>query len=666
MKILLHTSRWAVVALVAASACDENKPVPPPAFVGVNNTPPEDPTSVVRLSNLSGGVQIERNGKQFQALEGTLKSGDIVETQPNGRTVLNLADGREVEISGGTRLSVTEKDGKLQFEVLRGSVISRVPQEAVDSGSAVALAVLTPEGITRISGLSEVAITVNGADGKTEVDVRLGSVEFLDKSGTSSDLNEGDKLLVDAGKVEILTRGGTNEGEAQDAIQLVARKDFPSARASVRKAGSRAWSPMKGQEVELSVGDAIRMDRGGSTLALGSTGSKVAAASGSEVTYLGGGTLNGIQKTEFDIKKGSVALALTGLQTERVSVPGLTVSNTQGGNFSMRKTRTGYDVEAVAGDLELTRPDGTVEKLAAGQRAQVSGAAAAQMAPIPRAVFSLPSRRGQRVFHTGIDDVALSWDGEENKDYVVEVSEDESFATKVVAGVVHKPELNVPTPSKGNLHWRVKAKDGGTEVATGSAIFAPDKRTRDLALSRNEVPEDAEKTTIYFQDKPPALTFQFKPEDGASKYQLRVYRADSLTKPVVDRVSNEAKSVLEAGALDEGAYVWSATPLSSAGKPLRSSRMTPLELTYDNAVPTLVVLSPDDGARVAGRSIEAAGIAPMGSRIFVNGQAAPLDDKHRFRVNVAPLSGQPSLVVFKMAQPGGPDVFRVRKLKRGK
>jgi hypothetical protein len=60
--------------------------------------------------------------------------------------------------------------------------------------------------------------------------------------------------------------------------------------------------------------------------------------------------------------------------------------------------------------------------------------------------------------------------------------------------------------------------------------------------------------------------------------------------------------------------------------------------------------------------VRVAGVAPVGSQLFVNGQPLSLDSKHRFNTWVAP-SGQPPLLVFKLSKAGAPDVYTVRTLK---
>ena len=214
---------------------------------------------------------------------------------------------------------------------------------------------------------------------------------------------------------------------------------------------------------------------------------------------------------------------------------------------------------------------------------------------------------------------------------------------------------------RGTLHWRVTGADGA-RVAQGAARLAPEPPRRTLARLRNEVSEGTERTTIFYQDTPPGVTFTWSAVLDAAQYRLTVYRADALGVPVVDRTTAQPRLELEAGSLGEGRYLWSATPLSAALVPLRGGRMNKLELAYDNSVPTLVLNAPRNGERAGTGRVRVAGVAPVGSSLWVNGQPLTLDAKGRFDARVAP-TGQPPLVQLMMVRPGAPAVLTVRRLR---
>jgi hypothetical protein len=197
-------------------------------------------------------------------------------------------------------------------------------------------------------------------------------------------------------------------------------------------------------------------------------------------------------------------------------------------------------------------------------------------------------------------------------------------------------------------------------VGSGSASFAPEPAQKDLARLRNEIADGAEKTTIYYQDRPPAVTVTFKPEAGAVRYRVAIFRVGDLGTPAVERTASESTVPLEAGALSEGSYLWSVTPLDARGQPLRGGRMNKLEMVYDNSVPSLMI---KDLAkpRSPGAPAHTAGVAPVGCRMTINGRSAELDDKNRFDMDVRPDDG---LIVYRLMRPGQPDAWYVRQTGR--
>jgi hypothetical protein len=75
-----------------------------------------------------------------------------------------------------------------------------------------------------------------------------------------------------------------------------------------------------------------------------------------------------------------------------------------------------------------------------------------------------------------------------------------------------------------------------------------------------------------------------------------------------------------------------------------------------------MVSAPRNGERAGPGRVRVAGVAPVGSALWVNGQPLVLDDKGRFDARVAP-TGQPPLVQLMMTRPGAPTVLTVRRLR---
>jgi hypothetical protein len=254
----------------------------------------------------------------------------------------------------------------------------------------------------------------------------------------------------------------------------------------------------------------------------------------------------------------------------------------------------------------------------------------------------------------------LSWDEKEGvKDWRVQLSNDPNFNTIVRDGVVHDPFVTVPVPAKGAWFWRVLA--GDEETAKGSAFFSPEPKSADLSRLKNVVPEGSETTTIYFQDKdkPPVVTFTWGKAEGAAKYAVKVYREGQLGSPVAERAVPDAQVSLPENTLLEGKYLWSVTPLDARGAELKGGRMNKLHMVFDNAVASLSIKAPRNGD-AGGRAVATHGVAPVGSRLFVNGKAVPLDGQARFETSVAPLAG--GRLVYRLVQ-GGVETYTVRTVR---
>jgi hypothetical protein len=408
----------------------------------------------------------------------------------------------------------------------------------------------------------------------------------------------------------------------------------------------------------LKAGDSVRVRQGTALLKLEGSESTLSLGSGGELVVEDVTRAGSTDEARLDLRKGELGVLLAPGRASRVVLPGLLLESSGAARLDVRRTGDGFTVDSRAGDVTLVR-GGAREALRAGERATVEGEATARVEALARAPFALPSAEGLQVFQRRLPEVALTW--EEAGEVRVEVASDADFKKPVLAGAARNGFVNVTPPARGSLFWRVRRLDG-SQVGRGSASFGPERSTKgELDRLRNRVPEGPEKTTIFFQDKPPAVTFTCEAVQGAASYKVAVYRSGELRQPVAERSASAPQVPLEAGILGEGSFLWSVTPVAPSGQPLRGGRMNKLELVFDNSVPTLVINAPREGVR-AGPRVRVTGVAPVDTKLFVNGRQLSLDSKHRFNTWVVP-EGRPPLVVFKLSRPGTPDVYTVRTLK---
>jgi hypothetical protein len=647
--------------LLLATGCDEESapPAAAPAAVAQAPAPPDagPGAELARLEGLSGEVRLERGGGTGPASAGPLYGGDAVETGAGGSATVRFTDGRVVEVGPEARFVLGEDAGGIVLQVERGLVLSRVPAAAKPAGAAptVALSILTPFGLTRVGSgePSEVSVQVEKDTGRLEV--RLGTIEFVGKDGQQVRAGEGESVEVSAGRAELVARSPRVVELAPIAVTV----RLGSGRAEVKPKGSVRWRPVRKDGEALAPGDGVRTRVGGTAvLALQGSSSVLSLGSNAELVLEAAGQGGTTDEAKVDLRQGALGLKLAAGRDSRVALAGLLVEAGGLSGVEVRRTATGYRVDALTGQVTLVR-GGTRQALRAGERATLEGEAGApQVEPLAPAQVALGGGAAE-VFHSGLPEVAFTWEGE--GEAVVEVASDAGFTRPLLSGTVFRPFVNVQPPARGTLYWRARRKDG-TEVASGSASFGPERARGDLDRLRNVVPEGPEKTTIFYQDKPPAVTFTYGEEPRAARYRVAVYRVGALGTPVAERTVTETRAALEAGALGEGSYLWSVIPLSASGAQLKGGRMNKLEMVYDNSVPVLVISTPRQGQRAAER-IRTTGVAPVDARLSINGRAVPLDGKHRFSTWVEPV-GSPPMLVFKMIRPGAPEVHTVRTLKQ--
>ena len=613
---------------------------------------------VAHLEAMRGQVVLQRGGKMSNAKLGYLFLKDGLITSAEASSNVRFQQGQMVEIGPDARVVIDQDKTGIILNVDRGLVLTRVTATAgtPSGGPASSLTILTPFGITRL-GAEEGAVEIDvGKDG-ARVNVLVGAVELVTRNGQAARASAGERLRLTAGNVEI---EGRTPGEL--TLEPILITVYASGgKAEVKKTGQRKWKAVGRGGETLAEGDSVRVKSGRSTMSLKGSQTRIALEDNADLVVQKVGRQGLTESSTFDFQKGSLSLSLTPDRKSKVVLSGMELESEQGGQFGVVKTKDGYDVQAVAGDVKVSR-NGKEALVLAGQSARISDKGGTQVIPADKAEISIPTRNGMKIHHPGLPWAALAWSGDSKSDYWVEVAFDSRFEQKLLSGLVHANYINIPIPKRGTLYWKVTQKDRNTEVDKGWAAFAPEPPQRDLARVRNEVQDGADRSAIYFQDKPPAVTFTYSPEEGAAEYRIQVYKADALDRPVVDRKTGETKLPLEAGALAEGNYVWSVTPLDAKGGELRGGKFNKMEIVYDNSVPNLVINTPRNGEG-ARNSLRATGVAPVGARLYVNGKPADLDDKNRFDMEVSPV-GRPPVVIFRVSRPPASDTITVRTLRR--
>ncbi len=608
--------------------------------------------AVGQLLTAEGTVTLTREGATTPARLGPLQLKDVVETGEGARAQLLLRGEQAVELGPNSRFVIGEDESGLVLEMSRGFLISRIGGKGkAGAAEQVQLSVRTPFGLTRL-GSAESDVSFQVDPDAEKVRVQVGSIAVLSRNGAFVQANAGDELsLSEAGPTL------AQKPRADLMLQPIQVTVRAQGQARLQRKDSQRWERLSG-DATLALGDAVRVDSGRSVVSLAGSRSTVELEARSELALQSSGRTGEGEELGLDFRKGAVRVNLAPGTKSRLTLSGFELESQQGGQFGIRRSGSGLDIQALTGVL-LVRQGGKTREVRANQSASLTAGQEATLHEEAPPALVLPSQPGLQVFHPGLPRVTLSWPGEAG-DYRVQVSEEKDFARPFLDGGVRDAFLHVAAPRRGTLYWRVLGR-GGEPLHQGSATFAPERGAADLAGVRNHVPAGREKTTIFYQDKPPAVTFTYPVEPGAARYQVTVFRMNELSRPVVEQVSTQQQLPLSAGALKEGSYVWSVQPLSSSGKVLKGGKMNKLELVYDNSVPTLLIHSPRPGTRASDKVVTR-GVVPVGATLAINGQEMDLDEKNRFDAEVSP-AGSPPVLVYRLRRPAMPDAFTIRQLR---
>lgn len=603
-------------SLMTLAGCPEEAPVQP--------SPVKVKATVAQLSAIAGKVTLTQGGKTAPAVAGPLHEGDVLETGDDGHALL-ASQGREVELLENSRFRVgaTLADldlslGELLFEELDGGEFS------------------TPAGAARAGAGSRVKLQTR--DGGTSFEVDIGTLELFDLAdGGSNTVKAGERFVVGVGVLSLEDLPTPPPQTLKPRVKLTPR-------------GTVMLKPKSGPNAKLEA-EGRELEEPG-TFTVDKNGQLRAQLEGTTIEF-DGASKGSLEPGSGDPRMG-VTLAAGGARIfmkagESVLLGGkkpLTVRAKVTSTLLVTSTKDGPRIEVLGGETEVALTGGLPRKLSASEVATPRGRGfdtGRKGAPI----LTLPSGKNSRVYWGRAGDVALTFPPGKG---VLEVSPDPQFSNLLVTA--DGSDLVVlPAPLKGSLYWR---RQGAEE--TSGARFERDENASAMSAKSDTVAETGLKATVYFQSAVPTLTFTFPLKEGAASWRFRAYSVADLKTPVVDRRVNENRTVVDSGALREGSYVWSAVAQDKAGTEAPGGRMNKMDIVFDNSVTRLVLSSPRDGERAN----TAAGVAPLGSRLSLNGKSVPLDSAGRFSV---PL-GNASVLVFKLVSKEGAESQWVRRLGR--
>jgi ferric-dicitrate binding protein FerR (iron transport regulator) len=635
-----------VLALFACE-CDAPKPAPPPSPVIVA-------TVVSRLAP----VNIERGGKKVDAApQASLFAGDLLSTGPGGGAVIRYVDGTQILVNENTRFRVNGAAGRLTLELEEGTVVS----DARTEGGQVQ--VITRYGAAAILRGSEVEFALSAQGGS--MDVAFGEIRLVGADGGTTAVVAGQELAFDLGArpgaagdagspdasvAEVSAGGGAlawKFGAAKDAARVrpPGEKRFSSASAEPVEIGSGTQFEVRPRGSARLAGEGVELELDAKTRGTVGEAKREGAVDRFALTLTEG---EGLLHFPGDAER---VMTLTGRgRTVRLHAR-------EEATVRIRQGARGTEVNVLVGQVEISGAEGEGQAVKPGQRADV-GAAGVKINRPGKPVVVVPHSRRVRIYATKLGPVGLAVPTADPPPRV-EVSRNAKFEQPFLIGRAHDDVLAIEPPARGDVYWRA-LDAAGTVLARGHARFDRDSARADLDNPKAEVAETGLKASVFFQGAPPAISFSFAPREGAKSYRVRVYRASDLKNPVAEKVVPEPRCAFEAGRLPEGDYLWHAAPVDANGTELAGGRMNKLEIVYDNSHTTLAIARPRPGEASLGSVTPVRGVAPLGSKLYVNGKQAELDPKGRFSLDVR----RADAVVFRLVAENGAESWWVRSLRR--
>ncbi len=603
---------------------------------------------LAKLIQLQGQVTVQQEAASRPGLvDEPLYPGETVVTGPGSTARVRYVNGAEVEVAENSRFRVNGAPGALTLELEEGRIVSTSPQ-ATGSG----LTITGRFGRAELVTAAEMVFDLREKDPRLKL--QYGDIRVIDPQGQPVPVVAGEELALSLSKPK-------QAPPPVVAEEIVFTLKPQGGKARVRGAQDPSFADVapdqtrelgRGTAFEIPASSSARLSSKSLQVSLsGDTAGTIKEASrqGDQSSY----TLQLSRgKARLQFASGKQSLKLADARGE------LELKVSEQSTVSVSNPEAGATVTVLAGQAELVA-DGKTTVLKAGEgvrRSSESPQAAQASAPV---LMLPPDAKATRVFTDGLAEAGIQVPPSSGAPLRVEVADEPSFREPVLAGRTGANWVRVEPPTRGELHWRFLGEDGNVR-SQGSARFQPDRGRSSLAgqSPKAEVLETGLKATVYFQSAVPSLHFSFDPRAGARSYQLRIYRAADVNKPLLQRVMNQNQYNLEPGVLSEGSYLWYVAALGPGGDELAGGRMNKLDLVYDNERRGLALSRPRPGERLGRGGVPVEGVVPLGSRLFLNGQAVTLDAKGRFSQRLPPTD----VLVFRLISGQG-EAYWVRTLR---
>jgi hypothetical protein len=498
------------------------------------------------------------------------------------------------------------------------------------------------------------------SSGSPRMRVLFGEATLLAEGGAPVTLVSGETLDFTLGREAQDKKAQAGQKQAEQLTPLVFTLSPRQGTPQVRSPGAQAFTPVREGPQALEEGSAFQLPPGArASLGAGALGVQLPSGGRGHVGAAGTSAQGERYTLALDAPEAQLSFAGEGARQLALTAGGRELSLRTGEQTSAALTQLAGTarLEVRTGEAEVSS-GGVTQRVRAGEVAQLGPKGLTVAARPPPALVLAPAERVS-VYAGGLSELGLGLPQEAGESVQVEVAAREDFSERLLAGRTRAGWVVVTPPASGELYWRTLSEDGKVQ-RSGQVRLLRERRSAASSRVRAEVAETGLKATVYFQSSLPAVTLSYAAREGAQAYRVRVYRAGELATPLLEKVVAQTQCAFEAGRLSEGSYLWYASPLDGRGAELTGGRMNRLDLVYDNSRSTLDISRPREEARVGKAGVEVQGVAPLGTRLFVNGQPVALGPKGRFAQRVPAAD----TLIFRLVWGGGSEAYWVRSLRR--
>ena len=602
----------AIGALCATTSCRDKKPI-------------------AELTEGTGVVEHNRKTSSWKSAKVGAKYhyNDAVRTQKSssarlrlvGGTGLALAEATTVRFGTGSRPGAT-----YSVEVEAGEAYL----EGAPGGSSLELDI----GLARLTGNTRIKLTPK--DGRMEFQVLVGDVRLTNESG-SLDLKTGQIVELRIGEPLDKRVIEPDAGVAIDAsVPDAAPPEVEGIAATVTGKvtlddGTRAGRRLEKGEQVIPNGARLRLARR----------AKLQLRRGDSLAFVRGPATIRLTPNERDLLAvdGGTATIHAKSADLNIKVPGGGIAAKKHGGVGSKAVisvaRGATSVAPKSGTIVVVGSKGATETIGIGEKISLRRTGTIEVRGRSPGYSDFTVSAGESAtIHDPKPPTAvrIKFAGKCPGPGVVELSSRRNFARSTLT----RGEGSAVVRFSGSRYYRVRCiVDGALNkriASKGRLSVRRDSGTRPIPRTppTNTLKANGLSYTVLYQNLLPVLTIRWPGAVGASSYELNV---KSAAGTLVSYTTSQPSHTIGSGQLQEGRYTyWFETNTGT------SSKLSSLKIEFDNASPMAHLSSPKPQAGF-GSVASIRGAALKGWSVSINGRRLKLDSHSRFEATGKPKGG---------------------------